>query len=294
MTQETRKKQRTEREYVVELEEPSRHRLAYTLGALGGLALGALLTQFLGRDAASRTRRDAGADAAPARFRPGRLRRPAREQDELLTLEDAVLDAFLADEVLCERGIDVGVVSAGIVELSGSVRTRAEAARAMSCARSVQGVSTVVSRMELEAERERMHPRFDAETEGFQMSGSEWTGHGSGMGRRRQGRDTDPHQRDDSRHQIEEALEAADRAQFVEEGYHDRPRVAERDLPVEANRTRYREDELDNQTPRGQHAVPVPEQPQALNSLSRVGEGLKPGTELELEAADVPGKPHQR
>ena len=34
------------------------------------------------------------------------------------------------------------------------------------------------------------------------------------------------------------------------------------------------------------------EQPQALNSDARVGEGLKPGTELMLEAADVPVKPH--
>ena len=58
------------------------------------------------------------------------------------------------------------------------------------------------------------------------------------------------------------------------------------------SRTNYAEDELDNQSPYGKHAIPVPEQPQALNSQSRVGEGLKPGTELALEAADVPVKPH--
>jgi hypothetical protein len=40
--------------------------------------------------------------------------------------------------------------------------------------------------------------------------------------------------------------------------------------------------------------VPVVEQPQALNSQARVGEGMKPGTELRLEQSDVPIKPHQR
>ena len=58
------------------------------------------------------------------------------------------------------------------------------------------------------------------------------------------------------------------------------------------NPTRYREDELDNQDPYGKHAVSTPEQPQAMHSHSRVGEGLKPGTELALEGSDVPVKPH--
>ena len=63
------------------------------------------------------------------------------------------------------------------------------------------------------------------------------------------------------------------------------------------NPTNFREDELDNQSPFGKHAVaqgnPTDGPPQALNSQSRVGEGMKPGTELALEAADVPVKPHQ-
>ncbi|HEV3051022.1 MAG TPA: hypothetical protein VGX50_11980, partial [Longimicrobium sp.] len=118
-----------------------------------------------------------------------------------------------------------------------------------------------------------------------------------GMGRRRQGSDTDPDRPDDSRLQKEEAIEQADRAQFADEGHYGWPRVGERDEVQEANRTNYSEDELDNQSPYGKHAVPQGNQddgpPQALNSQSRVGEGLKPGTELALEAADVPVKPHQ-
>jgi hypothetical protein len=304
MTQDTQKKKKQpqrqpRREYVVELEEPRNHRLAYTLGALGGLAVGILLKrgfESLGvRPLAGRVSETRG--PAPEPSRPGRARRDLVDQDELLLLEDAVLDAYLDDRVLSERGIDVGVISRGIVELSGSVYTRAEAAHAVAVAQGVQGVATVVNRMEIDEERERLHPRYDSDDEGFEMSGAEWTGNQAGMGRRRQGSDTDPDRPDDSRHQIQEALEQADRAQMADEGHYGWPRVAERDEVQEANRTNFSEDELDNQSPYGKHAVPQGNQddgpPQALNSQSRVGEGLKPGVELALEAEDLPVKPHQ-
>ena len=318
MTQDTqKKKKRQDREYVVELEEPRTHRLAYTVGVLGGLALGAVLARSAGvipgfsraRGRAEGAHEDAEPRAAAGfdteaeyEERPGRLRRAPRDQDELLMLEDAVLDAFLDDEVLRARGIDVGAISMGIVELSGSVQTRADAVRAMSVAQLVDGVSTVVNRMEIDEERERLHPRFDVGDDdtdqgGFAMSGAEWTGNQSGMGRRRQGSDTDPSRPDDSQYQREEAIEQADRAQFADEGHYGWPRVGERDEVQEANRTNFREDELDNQSPYGKHAVPqgnpTDGPPQAMNSQSRVGEGLKPGTELRLEQSDLPVKPHQ-
>jgi hypothetical protein len=302
MTDDTRNKKRQNRQYVVELEEPANHRLAYTLGALGGMAIGALLLRGLGAPAReavtrvlgevpSRVRRGGGEPA-----RPGRLQRPPEVQDDLLLLEDAVLDAFLDDGVLAERGIDVGAISEGIVELSGSVYTRAEAMHAVAVAQGVQGVATVVNRMDIDDERARLHPRFDDTDEGREMSG-EWTGHQSGMGSRRQGEDTDPARRDDSHHQREVAMEQADRAQFEDEGVHSQPRVGDPHGDEVPNPTNFREDELDNQSPYGKHAVPQGTQddgpPQALNSQSRVGEGLKPGVELALEAADLPLKPHQ-
>jgi hypothetical protein len=284
---------RQNRQYVVELEEPSNHRLAYTLGALGGLAIGALLLGGLGKSLGIKAPSLRGRPGRAEPSRPGRLQRPPEVQDELLLLEDAVLDAFLDDELLSERGIDVGAISEGIVELSGSVFTRSEAVRAVSVAQGVQGVATVVNRMDIVEERERLHPRADdTDDEEFEMSG-EWTGHQSGMGSRRQGEDTDPARRDDSHHQREVAMEQADRAQFEDEGVHSQPRVGDPHGGEVHNPTNFREDELDNQSPYGKHAVPVPEQPQALNSQSRVGEGLKPGVELNLEAADLPLKPHQ-
>ena len=302
-TEEARPK-RQNRQFVVELEESHDHKLVYALGALGGLAIGALLLRGLGGEReeadtaveAEEAQAPARAQAAP--FRPARLRRPPRDQEALVTLEDEVLDAFLGDDALRDCGIDVGAISRGIVELSGSVWTRDQSHRAVSVAQSVRGVETVVNRMEIEEERERLHPRVETDDdEGFEMSGAEWTGNQSGMGRRRQGSDTEPNRPDDSQFQREEAIEQADRAQFADEGHYGWPRVGERDEVQEANRTNFSEDELDNQSPFGKHAVPqgnpTDGPPQAMNSQSRVGEGLKPGTELALEAADVPVKPHQ-
>lgn len=289
---------RHNREYVVDLEEPGggTRKLVYALGAIGGLALAAFFTGRAtgligGGRAGAEQEGDREPDAAPAR-----QRRDQAELDVLAELEDTVLDAFLDDEVLSMRGIDVGVVSRGIVELSGSVWTRDEARHAVAVAQAVPGVGTVINRMEIEDERERLHPRADYGDdfdEDEEMS-TEWTGNRSGMGSRRQGRETDPARSDDSHSHREFAIEKADRDQMDDEGYGAWPRVGEAPEVQEANRTNFSEDELDNQSPFGKHAVPVVEQPQAMNSQSRVGEGMKPGTELRLEQSDVPVKPHGR
>ncbi|MBB4635203.1 BON domain-containing protein [Longimicrobium terrae] len=297
---------RPNEQYVVELEEPSGSRgLVYALGALGGLVIAGFLARGAGaevfaevgqrlRDRArpSQPQAGGGEDADASFSGPARLVRNPEEDSALLDLEDEVLDAFLDDEVLSARGIDVGAISHGIVELSGEVWTREDARRAVAVAQSVHGVETVINRMEIGEERSRLRGREDLPyafyDEDGEMSGSEWTGNNSGMGGRRQGRDTDPDRSDDSQHMREVEIEKADRAQFADEGYHNRPRNAERDEVQEANRTNFSEDELDNQSPYGKHAIPVPEQPQAMNSQSRVGEEMKPGVRLRLEQSDVP------
>ena len=259
----------------------------FALGAGAGLALGMFL---------SGQRRDApgsvahgvvrGARGAAARIRPGRLRRDARDHHLLTRLEDAVLDALIRDDVLAARGIDVGAISPGIIELSGGVRTPLEAERAVSVAGRVAGVDTVVNRLDVETLMSSSQRSGDA-------GGREWGGRVSGMGRRRQGAGTDPDRADDAQHIREAALEQTDRGEFEEEGIsHSQPRMAARPGHGDGNPTHFAEDELDHQDPYGKHAVSVPEQPQAYNSASRVGEGLKPGTELRLEQSDVPVKPH--
>lgn len=305
--------------------------LTFVLGAAGGFALGLLLSGRV-RPAASAARDRAGARMGELRdrageqirgradelrsragdfrtraetlrtraagvaaaFRPGRLRRPGREQDELAGLEDAVLDAFLADDVLGERGIDVGAISRGIIELSGSVYTDDEADRAVRLAQRVPGVDTVVNRLEVEDDGHR-RGRFPLRDDEAARRETSWTGLQSGMGRRRQGRQTDPDRSDDSQHIREVSMEHTDRSEFELETGHSRPRNAERPEVQDGKPANFREDELDNQDPVGPHTyggVPRPPVGPDTNPRSRVGEGPKPGTELRLEAADVPVKPH--
>jgi osmotically-inducible protein OsmY len=305
--------------------------LTFVLGAAGGFALGLLLSGRV-KPAASRARERAGqkvgelrgrageqlrgradelrgradglrtragtlrtrAAGVAAAFRPGRLRRAVRDQDELTRLEDAVLDAFLADEVLGERGIDVGAISRGIIELSGSVYTDAEADRAVRLAQRLDGVDTVVNRLDVEDDGHR-RGRSPLRDDDAARRETEWTGLNIGMGRRRQGRDTDPDRSDDSRHIQEVSLEHTDRSEFELETGHSRPRNAERPEVQDGKPSKYREDELDNQDPVGPHTyggVPRPPTGPEVNSQARVGEGPKPGTELRLEAADLPVKPH--
>lgn len=283
--------------------------LTFVLGAAGGLALGLLFSGRVG-PAASRVRESAGARAGElraragdirsraagvaARFRPGRLRRAVREQDELTRLEDAVLDAFLADETLGERGIDVGAISRGIIELSGSVYTEDEADRAVRLAQRVPGVETVVNRLDVEDDGRR-HGRHPLRDDDAARRETRWTGLVSGMGHRRVGRATDPDRPDDSQHIREVSLEHTDRSEFELETGHSRPRNAARPEVQRGKPEGYREDQLDNQDPVGPHThggTPRPPRGPELNTGSRVGEGPKPGTELRLEAADVPVKPH--
>lgn len=290
---------------VFQQEEPELGKGAavFAIGALGGLAVGMLLSRrpapqrraaALGTDLKERVR-SAGerARSAARRIQPARLRRMAGEQAELTQLEDRVLDVFLADGTLSERGIDVGAISDGIVELSGSVWAEAEADHAVAVAGSIPGVRTVVNRMEVERDSSR---RTGASTDaGSEEGGARWSGRMSGMDSRRQGRETDPDRPDDSQHQREEALQDADRRQWQEEGLAAvNPKSGARDEVQDPHRTDFDEDELDNQDPHGKHAaVTLDSEPQELNSRDRVGEGMKPGTHLEMEDADVPAKPHR-
>lgn len=274
-----------------ETQERGGDALMFALGAAGGLALGLLFARGVPtapepvRQAGARLRERARGVAGG--FGRGGARRAPGDEERLAALEDEVIDAFLRDPVLAERGIDVGCIRAGVIELSGSVRSAEEGERAVRAARTVAGVETVVNRMDVDDDGRR------AGTERWEghMAG-EWTGRQVGMGRRRQGDETDPGA-DDSQHLREAALEASDRAQYEDEDIaHSQPRVGARAGVGDPNPTHYDEDELDNQDPYGKHAVPVAEQPQAMNSQARVGEGTGPGLELALEQADVPLKPH--
>jgi hypothetical protein len=256
-------------------------------GAIGGFAAG-LLIGGVGRPL--HLLRRAG------RMVPDRLRRGGAELGILAALEDRVLEAYLDDEILRERGIDIGAISRGIIELSGLVRTREEVERAVRVASLVPGVSSVLNRLDAEEEnRQYDETRRRFESDDVSLTEWAWTGRGSGMGRRRQSPETEPPRRDDSRWLKDRALDEADRDQWQEEGLAaHQPHLTERTGRGE-NRTptRYSEDELDHQDPHRQSAGRTRGQPPgATNPQARVGEGVEPGTELRLEDADVPLKPH--
>lgn len=273
--------------------------LTYTIGAVSGLLAGAL---FSGRGAQPQApgvstdlRSRVGRTAS--RFSPARQFRTPGEETDLSRLEDAVLDAFLNHEFLSERGIDVGAISRGIIELSGSVYTEEEADEAVRVANRISSVQTVVNRLEIESENKHLEAtRQRFENGDAALLDTNWTGRLVGMGRMRQGAETEPDRRDDSQWQQERALEKADRDQWQREGFaskHSRMSASSEGVRP-GTEPNFDHDDLDNQDPHRRHDAPVAldDQPQDLRTDTRVGEGLKPGTELRLEGADLPLKPH--
>ncbi|MEX0912065.1 MAG: BON domain-containing protein, partial [Gemmatimonadota bacterium] len=197
--------------------------LSFTLGAVGGLAIGVLISRALPPPREFRDQIRDRARSVARRLRPARLRRYAVEQEELDQLEDVVLRAFLDDPVLSERGVDIGAISHGIIELSGSVWTDDEADMAVALANRIPGVRTVVNRLDVEsfAQRASARGRSEGEWDATFVHQEARTG---GMGRRRQGLQTDPDRTDDSQHQRERALAAADRDQYADEDFaHESP-----------------------------------------------------------------------
>lgn len=116
----------------------------------------------------------------------------------LAELENGTVDLLLGDPHLSQRPIEVEALSDGIVELTGTVRDMEEVHRAVELAQRVPGVRTVLNRLDveilgahLEATRRRS-AAGDAD-----LASRRWYGIGIGMGRRRQGDDTDPDRPDD-------------------------------------------------------------------------------------------------
>jgi hypothetical protein len=135
----------------------------------------------------------------------GRQQRRREGRPDLWPLEDGVIDALRQDDLLRARGIDVAAIAPGIIELTGSVQNQDEAHRAVDVAQGVDGVRTVVNRLDLaESEQHRARVRRVSQKQGAE--GGRWYGMGVGMGRRRQSPVTDPAQRDDHADLLEEAL----------------------------------------------------------------------------------------
>ena len=81
-----------------------------------------------------------------------------REVPDETELEERVLEAFHNDPVLSERAIDIGAIGTGVIELTGWVQASWEIGHAVTLARGVPDVSTVVDRLAVrDGERRRDH-----------------------------------------------------------------------------------------------------------------------------------------
>jgi osmotically-inducible protein OsmY len=177
-------------------------------GAMAGFAVGMFVAQRVGgfEGLTSKLRRKRrGAEASHDESLRGRY--AAGEDDEFddieeddleseaydAGLEDRVLEAFRNDPILAERAIDIGSISEGVIELAGWVDDDDEAKHAVTIARGVPGVDTVVNRIAIGNEEER----FDETARRFRdgdpaLNEARWEGGGVGTGRRRQGTSDEP------------------------------------------------------------------------------------------------------
>jgi osmotically-inducible protein OsmY len=108
-------------------------------------------------------------------------------------LEERVLEAFRNDPILAERAIDIGSISDAAIELAGWVEDENEAQHAVTIARGVPGVDTVVNRIAIGDEERRFEAAARRVREGDPaLTEAHWEGGQVGTGRRRQGNSDEP------------------------------------------------------------------------------------------------------
>jgi len=211
---------------------------------------------------------------------------------DLAGLEERVVDVFLDDPLLSQRPIEVAALAAGIVELSGTVRTEHEADRAVHAAERVPGVTTVLNRLDVELIRSHLaETRRRVEAGAPERAETHWYGLRVGTGPRRQGPETDPARPDDKVALVSRALgvnraqeqtsERTEKLASGVEGHTTGPAApTDRGLADDASHRR-----LGN--------IP-PEPLQDLNPASGLHENVKKGTELTLEEAGLEAESEAR
>ncbi len=193
------------------------------LGAVAGFAVGMLVAQRVGgfSGLAQKVRFRGGAADEPRASTPmvaddfAGYEEDEYEDDELEEqgegLEDHVLEAFRNDPILADRAVDIGGIGESTIELAGWVNTEEEAEHAVTIARGVPGVGTVVNRIAVGDEEERVADharRFAAGDEA--LTEAHWEGHTVGTGRRRQGNSSEVDRHADPRNDLADRWSSAD------------------------------------------------------------------------------------
>lgn len=125
--------------------------------------------------------------------------------DGSMELEERVLEAFSNDPILQERPIDIGAISEGIIELTGWVNAESEVTHAVTVARGVPGVDTVVNRVAVRPEEELRDATARKYEDGDPtLTEAHWEGQSVGTGRRRQGNSSEFDRHADPRPELED------------------------------------------------------------------------------------------
>ena len=170
--------------------------VSLAVGAVAGFAVGVLVAQRVGGLAGITSRLRGGASAELEEHDDEELDYDDDELDDDesfadgadVTLEERVLEAFRNDPILSERAVDIGSLSGGVIELAGWVDEESEATHAVTVARGVPGVETVVNRITVGEEEERFADAARRVQEGDPaLTEARWEGVRVGTGRRRQG-----------------------------------------------------------------------------------------------------------
>jgi hypothetical protein len=196
--------------------------LGVLVGAVAGFAVGMFVAQRVGGFEGLKSklrRRGARAGESPRYESAADDEFDDVDDDELEgdeadeSLEERVLEAFRNDPVLAERAIDIGSISEGVIELAGWVEDEDEAEHAVTLARGVPGVDTVVNRIALGEEEERLESaarRFRGGDPA--LNEAHWEGAHVGTGRRRQGNSQELDRHQDPRVDLEDRWQRTDDA----------------------------------------------------------------------------------
>jgi gas vesicle protein len=196
-------------------------------GAVAGFAVGMLVAQRVGgfSGLTSKLRRRRGATPGVREDAMHGAHGVAEDDDEFEdvaedeleaedydeSLEEHVLEAFRNDPILSERAIDIGSLSDGVIELAGWVEDDDESEHAVTIARGVPGVTTVVNRIAIGDEERRFEEAARRVREGdASLTEGHWEGQGVGTGRRRQGTSDERDRHADPRVELEERWQSVD------------------------------------------------------------------------------------
>ena len=191
--------------------------LLIVAGALAGLAAGVMIAQRFGGVSAiaGRVRSRLGAGGATETEGWRDVEEDEYEEQDYADegtyaaegseLEERVLEAFLNDPIMGERAVDIGALGEGIIELTGWVYTDDESDHAVTLARGVPGVETVVNRLDVRAEEEEIEEnRRRFESGDPALTEARWEGIRVGTGRRRQGTSNEPDRHADPKVNLED------------------------------------------------------------------------------------------